>query len=518
MAYQKEKRGNKRIALIRLTGSLLFCLLLRTELFAQNLTIHSPKLQYLFEDSLLKRDNYHSALKPLEVSAAMFDSVICSKRPLKQILTNFPFRITPILEASTNYNGYQKDIAVRFGQGLFLSGNLGKKAGFELSAVLYEERFTSLSSTYTDSLSLISRFNRPLWVKGKVTGYGFIRGSIYWKPLQWLTFRAGNNKNFMGDGIRSLLLSENAAAYPFFQTRLNIWKINYSHQVMFLRDLVPGMGSKRFTKYSSQHTLSLNATKRLNVYIFEAVVWRKQDSLRYRGFDITYLNPFLFFRPVEYNMGSPDNVLMGLGGKLRIGKKTYIYGQLMLDEFRLQEIKANNGWWANKYAYQIGFKTYSLFKNHKSMLVAEYNQCRPYTYSHTYSLQNYGYLTQSLAHPQGSNFREAIAQFYLSLPKRWFVRLEGQFIRFGSDPAGINMGSDIYKPQWTHPNNNGNYIGQGILTNQLSGALSVSRMMIPEWRLQGFISGNLTYRKTGNEKDFFPIVQAGISTLLYENN
>lgn len=516
MAYRK-KRTN-RILFIKPIIGLLLCVFIRTELFAQTITIHHPQLQYLFEDSLLKKDNYHSALKPVEVSAAMFDSVMGSKRPFKQMLTHFPLRIAPVLEATTNYNGFQKEMSVRLGQGFLLSGNLGKKAGFELSAVIYEERFPNGSATYTDSLALISRFNRPLWGKNGIVGYGFIRGSIYWRPLQWLTFRAGNDKNFIGDGIRSLLLSENAAAYPFFQTRLNIWKINYSHQVMFLRDLVPGMGSKRFTKYSSQHTLSLNATKRLNVYIFEAVVWRKQDSLRYRGFDLTYLNPFLFFRPVEYNMGSPDNVLMGIGGKWRIGKKSFIYGQLMLDEFRLQEIKANKGWWGNKYAYQIGFKTYSLFKHHKSMLVAEYNQCRPYTYAHTYSLQNYGYLTQSLAHPQGSNFREAIAQFYLSLPKRWFVRLEGQFIRCGSDPAGINMGSDIYKPQWTHPNNNGNYIGQGMLTNQLSGAMSVSRMLIPEWRLQGFMSGHLTYRKTGNEKDFFPTVQFGISTLLYEND
>jgi hypothetical protein len=517
MAYPK-KRTNNGIQFIKPIIGLLLCMLIRTELFAQTITIHHPQLQYLFEDSLLKRDNYHSALKPLVVSAEMFDSVMGCTRPFKQILTHFPFRIAPVLEASANYNGYQKDMSIRLGQGITLSGNLGKKAGFELSAVLYEERFSALSSAYTDSLSLIPRFNRPLWVKDKMCCYALVRGSIYWRPLQWLTFRTGNDKNFIGDGIRSFLLSENADAYPFFQTRLNIWKINYSHQVMFLRDLVPGLGSKRFTKYSSQHTFSLNATKRLNVYIFEAVVWRKQDSLRYRGFDMNYLNPFLFFRPVEFNMGSPDNVLMGIGGKWRIGGKSFIYGQLMLDEFRLQEIKANNGWWGNKYAYQIGFKTYSIFKNHKSMLVAEYNHCRPYTYAHTYSLQNYGYLTQSLAHPQGSNFREAIAQFYISLPKRWFVRLEGQFIRFGSDPAGKNMGSDMYKPQWTHPNNNGNYIGQGTLNHQLSGALSVSRMLIPEWRLQGFISGNLTFRKTGTDKDFFPIVQAGISTLLYEND
>lgn len=483
---------------------------------AQNITIHHPKLQFLFEDSLIQNPSYHSALKPIEVSDAHFDSVMGTNRTLNLLLQHFPFRISPIIDNIGEYNLSQKDFFFRVGRGLYMAGNLGPKAGFELSATLYIQTYPKNTSNLMDSLSFVPGFNRYLWKNGQQAGYFDLRGSVYWNPMQWLGFRLGNDKHFIGDGYRSLLLSENAAAAPYFQTRLKVWKINYSSQVMFMRDLVPGSGSKRFTKYCSQHTLSFNATKTLNVYIFEAVIWRQQDSAQTRGFDLNYLNPFLFFRPVEYNMGSPDNVLMGIGGKWLIGKKTFLYGQLMLDEFRLKELQANKGWWGNKYAYQVGIKTYALFKNRKSQFLAEYNHCRPYTYSHTYSLQNYGYLLNALAHPLGANFREAIVQLNIAYPKLWFVTITGMFQRYGTDPPGIDYGGDIYKPQWAHPNNNGNYTGQGISNDVYMGSLSISKVLIPSWRMQGFINVVAAIKNTAGDKAFIPQLQFGINTLLYE--
>lgn len=513
MAYKKRQHSYTRILLIKNFTGLLLCLLTRVELSAQNLSIHHPQLQYLFEDSLLQINSWHSLFKPVEIPWQVYDSVM----HVKKDYSARPLRITPILDASFTYRKEGSDLLYQFGQGVYASGNLGKKAGFELSAILYEQNFGDMGNAVLQTYKLVPGHNRYLWRSGANAGYLSVRGYAYWRPLKWLTLKAGNDKQFIGDGGRSFLLSENAAAYPFLQTRLNIWKINYTHQVLFMRDVIPDSGAMRFSKYATMHTLSINATKKLNLYIFEAVVWRAQDSVRHRSFDVTYLNPFLFFRPVEFNMGSPDNVLMGIGGKWIIGKQSFVYGQFMLDEFKLKEIKANKGWWANKYAYQVGFKTFGLFKKYKSVFLAEYNHCRPFTYSHSYTLQNYGYLYRPLAHPIGSNFREFYTCFSMALPKQWYIDASASLLRYGIDPTGLNYGSDLYKRSYSYTKPYGNTIAQGIVNNEATVNLNLSRLIKPEWRLRVFANVQSTLHRSGGINEFYPAFSVGINTWMYDN-
>ncbi len=506
---------------------------------AQTISIHHPHLKFLFEDSLLLRPDYHSALQPVQTHcrASLGHASLAKERSLSlpkgsasstSNATNIPgcstrysvlgtrySFLSPVLNASFSYNQNTGTFSYKFAQGAYIASNLGKRAGFELSAILYEQKFPGQSYSI-DSLELVPRHNRYLSGKGEQAVYGAIRGNIWWKANKWLTLTAGNDKHFIGDGQRSLLLSENAAAYPFFQTRLNIWKINYQHQVMFMRDLVEGAGSKRFQKYTSQHTLSYNHKNRFNFYIFEAVIWRKQDSARHRGFDLSYLNPFLFYRPVEYNQGSPDNVLMGIGGKWRIYGKNYLYGQFILDEFNFKYVTKNNGWWASKYGFQAGFKTYGLWKNKKSLLLLEYNHMRPFTYAHTYSLQNYGYLQQPLAHPLGSSFRELTGVLSVAFSPQWMLHASGLIQRYGTDPDTLNYGSDIYKRQWTFSKFYGNYIGQGILNTVVEGSAEISRILVPHWRWVAFADLRLRIHKTGADQRVIPFLSLGVKTLLYE--
>ena len=55
-----------------------------------------------------------------------------------------------------------------------------------------------------------------------------------------------------------------------------------------------------------------------------------------RGFDVNYLNPIAMLRPIEFSVNSPDNVLVGLTLRYNILPKSYIYGQLILDEFSIK--------------------------------------------------------------------------------------------------------------------------------------------------------------------------------------
>ena len=102
-------------------------------------------------------------------------------------------------------------------------------------------------------------------------------------------------------------------------------------------------------KYATMHHLSVNATRWLNIGVFEAVIFDRQDR-----YEFGYLNPIIFYRQVERAMGSPDNVNLGFNFKAMAAKHLQFYGQILLDEFRAKELFGGNGWWGNKFGIQAG--------------------------------------------------------------------------------------------------------------------------------------------------------------------
>jgi hypothetical protein len=295
--------------------------------------------------------------------------------------------------------------------------------------------------------------------------YQYFSGYVSWSPNKILNIQAGQDKHFWGDGYRSMVLSDNALPFPFLKVSANVWHLNYVCLYTFMKDATNPSGYKKdwLNKYSTLHYLGWNATKRLNVGLFESIVWQGTDSTRYRGYDVNYLNPVLFFRPTEYSLGSSDNAFLGASMKIKVAKKQQFYGQVVLDEFLLKEVLKNTGWWANKYAVQIGFKWFDLFTIKRLNFQTEYNYARPYTYSHGSVQQNYGHMNQSLAHPLGANFRES-ATFINYRYKRLFIEAKVVYAYYGADSLGSDSGKNIFVSYSNRDSEYGNHTGQGVQT------------------------------------------------------
>lgn len=263
------------------------------------------------------------------------------------------------------------------------------------------------------------------------------------------------------------------------------------------------------------HVLSWNVTPSINLNIFETVIWDAVDSLSKRTFDVNYLNPVIFFRPVEYAVGSPDNVLVGFGAKFKIWRQNYLYGQFVLDEFKLDEIM-KGGWWANKYAFQAGIRSF-WGDRRPLMLQLEFNRIRPYTYTHTYPLQNYGHLADALAHPMGANLREAIAVARWKLNPRWSVHITASCAVQGTDSTGVNLGANIYKSNLEHGDAYGHGMLQGVRAVTSYQELKLARMLVPKWNLQAeaILSNRLfTRNRESASRLYFSIA---LKTLLYRD-
>nr|MCU0398314.1 hypothetical protein [Cyclobacteriaceae bacterium] len=185
-------------------------------------------------------------------------------------------------------------------------------------------------------------------------------------------------------------------------------------------------------------------------------------------------------------------------------QKIQVYGQLVLDEFLLENIKEGNGWWANKWGVQFGAKYVDAFGVPNLDFQVETNIVRPYTYSHSTKYGSYSNYNQAVAHPLGANFSEYIGIMrYQPFPR---LNITGKLIYFnkGRDTDDYNFGGDIlknnrYRKTYSSDPNFGNTLSQGVTNTVLYGSLLTSYQV----KHNLFIDATLLLRKSESDVPVF---------------
>ena len=393
---------------------------------------------------------------------------------------------------STTYNNTR---------GVYIQGGLGKK--FNFSASIYESqgRFAQYFNNYANALTAAGGEpivpGRGLAKTFKDNGFDYPVAEAYlsYTPASFINIQFGHGKNFIGDGYRSLLQGDVASPYPFLKLNTKFWKIKYTNTWMWLRDVRAEVREDGafLTKYMANHYLSWNISKRLNIGLFESVLWSNDNN---RGFDINYLNPVIFYRAIEFSTGQDaGNAILGASAKYKWNNKVNLYGQFILDEFSISDITGGEKSWKNKFGYQLGIKYFNAFKLDNLLLQLEYNRVRPYTYSHNSIILNYAHNNQPMAHLWGANFSEAIAigRYHY---KRWFADAKFIFGKRGFDfndgNDDFNYGSNIYRSEIDRNADTGITVGQGNTTNVFQADLGGGYIVNPVTNLRLFT--NITFR------------------------
>ncbi|WP_166962853.1 gliding motility protein RemB [Yeosuana marina] len=428
---------------------------------------------------------------------------------LVQVEANdFWFTVDPILDLeggkdtnadfSTTYNNTR---------GLLVQGGLGKHFNFYTTVYESQGRFAQYVNDYAESLKAFGP--DPAIVPGRGIGKRFRTDSydypvaeayLSYAPAKFINIQFGHGKNFIGDGYRSLFLSDVASPHPFLKLNTSFWKIKYTNTWMWLKDVRPDATvDKAFlTKYMASHYLSWNVSKRLNIGLFESVLWTNSNN---RGFDVNYLNPVIFYRAIEFETGQgAGNALLGASAKYKWNDNVNLYSQFILDEFSLTDVTAGQKSWKNKFGYQLGVKYFNAFKVNNLMLQFEYNRVRPYTYSHNTIVLNYGHNNQSMAHLWGANFSEAIliGRYHY---KRWFgnaklvLGVRGLDYNDGTD--NFSYGGDIYRDYNDRPFDTGITVGQGNKTDTFYANLQAGYLINPASNLKIFT--DITFRNFNPE-------------------
>lgn len=320
-------------------------------------------------------------------------------------------------------------------------------------------------------------------------------GGIAYKLDKHFDFHLTYDKNFIGQGYRSLLLSDNSFNYPMLKLNMEFWKFKYTVIYTLMQDLksaaVDNVGFRR--KYGTFHYLDLILGKKNNfsIGLFDAVIWKHNAS---RGFDPTYLNPVVLLRPLENSLDSPDNTLLGLNLTYKPFKGLMAYGQIMFDELIVKEVRAGNGWWGNKQAYQLGLQAFKNIHGLNLNFRTEFNLVRPFTYGHRSTLQNYAHYNQALAHPLGSNFMELINHLNVSY-KRFTFAASFQSITNASDEVGKVQGNDIFDNYELRESEYGVFMYNGIKNRFKSSEVRIGYMINPATNFKI----DLSIRKRGND-------------------
>ena len=383
----------------------------------------------------------------------------------------FSLIINPVFQFSVGNDESSPNSTYLNARGISVRGLINKKIGFysyltenQEVAPLYVQRWESKYNAVPGQ----GRY-KELGNGGK--DYFDARGGVTFSDTKYIDFQIGYDKMFLGNGYRSLFLSDFSNSNLYANLNLKVWKLNYTLRMMELTSQFnpPLKDTIAPTKYMVMHYVSFNLPKWLNIGLFEAIVFARRDK-----FDLNYVNPAVFLRPIELNRGSADNAFVGFDFKANLLKRVQLYGQANFDEFYFSELRKGRGWWANKYAIQFGVKYIDVLKVKNLDFQSEINFIRPFTYSHTDTSNNYSNYNQPLAHPLHSNVLEIINILRYQPKTKWY--LEGKLISWlqGTDVKGENYGNNILRNNDSRVRNTGYFVGNGLSRKGVNGTFMVS--------------------------------------------
>lgn len=430
-----------------------------TELSYNNITGKTPREQ--FSIRYLKQEVSEWLADTLDSRSRRF--WIFYPEPASMFMVNkknFLFKANPVLHLQVGKEAGEK-IQFFNTRGVEFRGHVARRIGYYTYITATVARFPS----YVQQRILEEQAvpGEGYWKEYRVTGQDYFtpRGYITFNLFDHVDFQFGHDKNFIGNGYRSLFISDFSNNNFFLKIQTRVWRITYTNLfVELIAQYDRNLGDRLLDKkYGAFHHLNIHCSHWLDLGFFEGVVFRRTNH-----FELQYLNPVIFYRAVEQAIGSPDNAVVGIDFKSNIASRISLYGQFFMDEYHFRNLMNRSGWWANKFAIQTGVKYINVLGIKHLDLQGEFNMVRPYTYTHGFTGSNYTHYNQPLAHPLGANFYEAIGILRYQVFPRFLLTSRFFFILKGVDTTGTHFGGNIFIE--TNASNTyqefGNTIAQGI--------------------------------------------------------
>lgn len=416
-------------------------------------------------------------------------------------------------------------------RGILVRGDIGKNFSFESSFYENQAIFPNYISNFNETYLVVPGQGR--WKRFKTKGYDFAMSSGYisYSPTikneNWYSnIQLGHGKHFVGDGYRSLLLSDNSFNYPYVRVTTQYKKFQYTNLYTLFMNLndggvtTPPNTERLFQKKAgSFQYLSWNVHKRFQLGLFQGMIWEASDDQNKQQFNFNYFNPIITSSAFVYGTRNTNNIVLGSTAKIILFKGLYIYGQYMLDDIAKDNLKGSIN---NKQGMQAGIKYFDAFKLKNLHLQLEYNKVRPYAYAHKKPEQSYSHYNQALSHPLGANFKEVIGVLNYRVGD-FFTQFKINYAMVGRDSAAISYGNTIFNSDnnsFYGPNSNINEQNQGMATNITNVDFHIGYLINPTTNMNivlGVLNRNESYGNTTNTTNFIYVgLRTSLNNIYYD--
>jgi hypothetical protein len=431
-----------------------------------------------------------------EEKKSWFIRKLCYENFLRVDTSDFSIALDPLFNLQLERDANSDKHWFTNTRGIRIFGRVGNNLFFESSFYENQATFPSYLSDYVNS-SMV------------VPGQGFVRnfgsfdysnasGSLYYQAGKHFEFSFGHGKFFVGDGYRSLLLSDNSFNFPYLRVTANFEKFQYTRiMAVLMSDSTPATSfGARDKKLAGFNILTFSPNYWFQFSFFEGTIWKYPNSDKNIHFDVNYLNPVIFINSVL--PGTDCKSVLGTGLKINILKEIQLYNQIAADK---TYTGSNSG---IHFSWQAGAKYFNAFSLTHLYLQAEFNTSQKNAYENESDLLAYSHYYQPLAHPLGNNFKEWIIKAHYDL-KRWQFNSQFNFANYGSDTLNTNLnnnsGINIYKFQIP-------FIGKGQQVNLFYSDFSIAYLINPKTNMRletGCITRNAIYAGTKHNLTYFYI-------------
>lgn len=396
-------------------------------------------------------------------------------------------------------------------RGVTAHGDIGKKVSFETSFWENQAFFPKYMADFANSSLVVPGQGR--WKRFKTTGFDYAMASGYvsWAVCRNFNAQVGHGKFFVGDGYRSLLLSDNSFNYPY--ARFTGWfgpnkMFQYTTiyaSLMNLKSISPvPIGTEKLfqKKAASFYQLSVKIGRSGEISLFQGLIWTAADSSNRQGIKFAYVNPLIFSSIPGNGLSGKNNFLLGATFRYDFLKVLRVYGQFVIDDL------GKKGTVHHKTGFQLGVNYFDAFTLKHLHLSFEYNRVNPYTYAATDVPQAYTHYNQPLAHPLGANFAEVSASLQYKIGD-FFLQARFSSSSLGADSISENnAGQDPFKSDYFayYPlPGSTNTFGQGVKTTITYFDARIGYMVSYASNLNialGYVSRNETFNATSTPTSY----------------
>lgn len=319
---------------------------------------------------------------------------------------DFKLAINPLANLYAGKSNIKSNTIYRNTRAVNVTGAIGENVGFQSS--FYETQLNApvWLDQYRSKYSVLPGETNPKgfgddgYDIGSVYGSFFVKQSLRNIKMQ---FRFGYDNFFIGDGYRSLFLSDFSLPFLYGSLQIKYKEIEYLHLTASLqnpnfRNVLNIETSQRPStapyqkKTMSIHYLRWNISSKVRLGFFEGTIFRVADTAE-RKFSLNYINPLPALNLAMYGLDRVNNVMIGSDLSIKWSPYLSTYFQW------LQDTKNPEG---------SAMLASARFRHSNWKFLIEYSHTGSEVFSHRDGRQSYTHYNQPLSHPAGANVDEFI--------------------------------------------------------------------------------------------------------------